>query len=72
MVFKENFYIWDKIVLSICLIVIDVILRISKGMEVEVNNFSSLLELYIFNECIEKVLDFRKKLYYLFLYLGVI
>lgn len=72
MAFKENPYTWDKTASSIRSTVIDVTLRTSNSMEVEVNNLSSPLGLHISNRHTEKVLDPRKKPRHLFLQPGVI
>jgi len=70
--FKENPYTWDKTASSIRSTVIDVTLRTSKGMDVEVNNLSSPLGLHIPSIHEEKVSDGRKKPRHLFLQPGVI
>lgn len=72
MAFKENPYTWDRTALSIRSTVIDVTLKTSKGMEVEVNNLSSPLGLHIPNRRTEKDLDPRKQSRHLFLQPGVI
>ena len=72
MAFKENPYTWHKTASSIRSTVIDVTLRTSKGLEVEVNNLSSPLGLHIPNRRTEKDLDPRKQPRHLFLQPGVI
>lgn len=72
MAFKENPYTWDKTASSIRSTVVDVNLRTSKGMEVEVNNLSSPLGLHIPSRHTEKDLDPRKQPRQLFLQPGVI
>lgn len=72
MAFKENPYTWDKTASSIRSTVIDVTLRNSKGMEVEVNNLSNPLGLHIPIGHTKKVSDDRKEPRHLFLQPGVI
>ena len=68
MAFKENPYTWDETASSIRSTVIDVTLRTSKGMEIEVNNLSSPLGLHIPNGRTENP---RKEPRHLFLQPGV-
>ena len=72
MAFQENPYTWDETASSIRSTVIDVTVRTSKGMEVEVNSLSSALGLHIPIGHTEKVSDPRKEPRHLFLQPGVI
>ncbi|XP_078350860.1 sperm receptor for egg jelly-like [Oculina patagonica] len=70
MAFKDNPYTWDKTALSIRSTVIDVTLRTSEGVEVEINNLSKPLGLHIPNK--HQDLEPKKQPRHLFLQPGVI
>lgn len=72
MAFKDNPYTWDKSASSIKSSVIDITLRSSTGMEVEMSNLSKPLGLHIPNRDKSRNLEPIKQPRHLFLQPGVI